>query len=697
MTTAVQDNTPRIAALMALDKSGLPADGGPAFNRLIFARSPYLLQHAENPVDWYQWGPAAFELAQAKNRPILLSIGYATCHWCHVMAHESFEDQEVAALLNRHFVCIKVDREERPDIDDFYMTVSQLMTGSGGWPLNIFMAPDKRPFMAITYLPKRGRSGMSGLMELLANIATLWRQRPDMIENNCRGIMEELAGLGGNDPGQKSPDLAACTEKALQQLKQIYDPRYGGFGSAPKFPMPIYLAWLIKQGRAGKAEALEMALHTLRQIRQGGIWDHLGGGLHRYSVDQKWLAPHFEKMLYDQAMLALAALDAFQASADPFFGGMADDLFSFVQRELGTAEGAFCSALDADSEGIEGKFYVWDKAEIDVCLGTNSPLFCRYYDVTPAGNFEESNILNQPLGLNEFCRRNGLYPGETGTLLAQCRAQLLQRRAERIRPLRDDKIICSWNGLMIAALARGGALLAHPDYIDQAAFAAHFVLKRLKRPDGRLLRSFLNEPSETPAFLEDHAFLALGLLELYEATLDPDWLEQANRLAGEILRLFRDPASGQFKLTGLDAEQMPLNVSSDHDGVTPSALAVTARVLLRLSWTCDEPELLTQARAALAGILPDLQRTPLGHLGALQVLEDLESDPVIATLSGPADSPELKSLLSSLKHPPLRLAIRHGDSGGTPRVSLCANRTCYPDASTPDQLKKLLQQIALMV
>jgi len=697
MTTAVQDNAARIAALMAIDKSTLPADGGPAFNRLIFARSPYLLQHAENPVDWYEWGPAAFELAQAENRPILLSIGYATCHWCHVMAHESFEDQDVAALLNRHFVCIKVDREERPDIDDFYMTVSQLMTGSGGWPLNIFMAPDKRPFMAITYLPKRGRSGMSGLMELLANIATLWRQRPDMIENNCRGIMEELAGLRGNDPGETAPDVAACTEKALQQLKRIYDPRYGGFGSAPKFPMPIYLAWLIKQGRDGNAEALEMALHTLRQIRQGGIWDHLGGGLHRYSVDQKWLAPHFEKMLYDQAMLALAALDAFQASADPFFSSLVDDLFSFVQRELGTAEGAFCSALDADSEGIEGKFYVWDKAEIDECLGTNSPLFCRYYDVTPAGNFEGSSILNQPLGLNEFCHKNGLDSVETDTLLAQCRALLLQRRASRIRPLRDDKIICSWNGLMIAALARGGVLCANTNYIDQAAAAAQFVLNHLKRADGRLLRSFLNGPSETPAFLEDHAFLALGLLELYEATLDPDWLEQANLLAGEILRLFRNPARDHFSLTGQDAEQMPLKVSSDHDGVTPSALAITGRVLLRLSWIRDEPELLRHARATLDEILPDLRRSPLGHLGALQVVAELESEPVIATLSGPTNSPELKSLLSLLKQSPLRLAIRRGDPAEPAKVALCANRTCYPDASTPDELKKLLQQIALMV
>lgn len=696
MSSTILNTGAYIAELSAIDKTTLPADGGQRFNRLIFARSPYLLQHSENPVDWYEWGPEAFDKARTENLPILLSIGYATCHWCHVMAHESFEDHEVAELLNSHFVCIKVDREERPDIDDFYMTVSQLMTGSGGWPLNIFMAPDQRPFMTITYLPKRGRGGMSGLMELLSNIATLWRQRPDMIEKNCRTIMQELGNLQHKDLSDKKLNVADCYDKAFNQLIKIYDTEFGGFGSAPKFPMPIYLGWLIGQKQNGNTRALEMALHTLRRIRNGGIWDQLAGGLHRYSVDQQWLAPHFEKMLYDQAMLTLVTIDAFQASGEPFFSEMAMDLITFVQQELSSPEGAFYSALDADSEGIEGQFYIWDKVEIDEYLGANSRLFCQYYDVSDKGNFEGSNILNMPQNLDEFCSTNALEPIETVRQLKQSRELLLQRRGERIRPLRDDKIITSWNGLMIAALARGGIVLQNPEYLDQASTAARFVLTALQRPDGRLLRSYLNGPSTTPAFLEDYAFLAFGLLELYEATLESVWLEQTSRLVGELLRLFRDPATGQFMLTGHDAEQMPARVSSDHDGVTPSALAVTARVLLRLAWIRDDSVLIEQASSALNSFEDQIRRAPLGHLAALQALAELEAEPVVVELSGPEGSPGLSALLSLLKqHTIPRLAIRRGASTGPSIVSICANRTCYPAVSTTEELKKLLQKIGL--
>ncbi len=705
MTTPILDTAAYIADLKAIDKTTLPADGGQRFNRLIFARSPYLLQHAENPVDWFEWGQEAFDKARTDSMPILLSIGYATCHWCHVMAHESFEDSEVAALLNRHFVCIKVDREERPDIDDFYMTVSQLMTGSGGWPLNVFMTADRHPFMAITYLPKRGRGGMSGLLELLANIATLWRQRPDMIEKNCRGIMEELGNIRRTGHNNNSIDIAASSSKALKQLENIYDPKYGGFGNAPKFPMPIYLGWLIRQGQSRPhpdplpedVGALQMALHTLRQMRNGGIWDQLAGGLHRYSVDQHWLAPHFEKMLYDQAMLALVAINAFQATSDLFFSSMADDIFNFAGQELGSPEGAFCSALDADSEGVEGKFYVWDKEEIDECLGTDSVLFCNYFDVSDEGNFENSNILNIPLNLHDFCIKYGLEAEETAARLESCRILMLQRRAGRIRPLRDDKIITSWNGLMIAALAKGGIVSEKPEYIDQASTAARFILSTLRRSDGRLLRCALNGPSETPAFLEDYAFLALGLLELYEATLETAWLDQASMLAEELLNLFRDPDSGDFTLTGHDAEQMPIRVSSDHDGVTPSALAVSAGVLLRLAWICERPELADQARNALTGVTAEIERSPLGHLGAMQVLTDIDTDPVIATLSGPQGSPELAPLLHELKQRMIpRLAIRRGLTTEPAGVSICANQTCYPVVSTSSALQVLLKQTGLV-
>jgi uncharacterized protein YyaL (SSP411 family) len=674
---------------MAIDKTTLPADGGERFNRLIFARSPYLLQHAENPVAWYEWGTAAFERARSESLPILLSIGYATCHWCHVMAHESFEDAEVAALLNRHFVCIKVDREERPDIDDFYMAVSQTLTGSGGWPLNIFMTPDKRPFMAITYLPKRGRSGMSGLMELLANIATLWRQRPDMIEKNCASIMEALESSRQRPGDERVPDLAAIADRALRQLRKMYDPEHGGFGNAPKFPMPIYLSWLIG---SGGVDARKMAFHTLRQMRSGGIWDHLGGGLHRYSVDRIWLAPHFEKMLYDQAMLVQVATEAYRASGDMFYKTITAEIIKFVNRELLSTEGAFCSALDADSEGVEGKFYLWDKAEIDECLGPDAELFCRYHVVTDEGNFEGETILTAPALLDEFCQQQQLDREETGALLKKCRTTLFDRREARIRPLRDDKIITSWNSLMISALATAGALFNRPDYIAGAARAATFILSSLRRADGRLLRSYLNGASDVPAFLEDYAFFAGGLLDLFDATLEQSWLKGARLLADEMLHLFRDPDTGEFTLIGHDTEQMPSRVSSDHDGVTPSALARTARLFYRLAWIDDRPKLLEAARAAVAGILPEMRRNPLGHLGALQTLALLEGEPTIATFTGTADSPEAYALITSLHNSAINALIIRSEVRPTPlTLFICVPGTCSPPLSTPEELARLLQ------
>ena len=698
MTSSI-DTAAYVSSLMSVDKTTLPADGGKHFNHLIFARSPYLLQHAENPVAWYEWGTAAFDKAQTENLPILLSIGYATCHWCHVMAHESFEDVEVAALLNRYFVCIKVDREERPDIDDFYMTVAQTLTGSGGWPLNIFMRPDKRPFMAITYLPKRGRDGMSGLMELLTNIATLWRQRPDMIERNCQGIMEALQSGRRQLVNETAPDLTAITEKSLQTLRRIYDPKNGGFGNAPKFPMPIYLSWLIGQSQPqphpnplpeGEG-ALHMALHTLRKMRGGGVWDQLGGGFHRYSVDQFWLAPHFEKMLYDQAMLASVATKAFQTTGDSFYRSMTEDIFTFVIRELQTVEGAFCSALDADSEGVEGKFYVWVKGEIDSCLGTDAELFCRYHAVTDKGNFEGENILTAPLSTEQFCQKHQLNLDETHELLGRCREQLLRRREKRIRPLRDDKIITSWNGLMISALAKAAVTFNRPEYGASAALAATFILNRLRREDGRLLRSYLKEASDVPGFLEDYAFLAGGMLDLFEATLDQNWLAEALVLAGEILSLFRDPDSGEFTLIGHDAEQMPARVSSDHDGVTPSAFSHTAHLLYRLAWTDNKPDLLGSARSALDMIRSDMERNPLGHLGALQIFKQLDSEPVTATFSGDTGSPEAFVLNAALHRHAIKNLIIQSEKQHSPLLlALCVPGTCYPAVTTVDELNRLL-------
>ena len=691
--TAHPDTGAYIADLMNLNKSSLPSDGGERFNRLIFARSPYLLQHSENPVDWYEWGDDAFQKAELENRPIMLSIGYATCHWCHVMAHESFEDQEVADLLNRDYVCIKVDREERPDIDDFYMTVSQVLTGSGGWPLNIFMSPDKRPFFAMTYLPKRGRKGMSGFMDLLAHITNLWRNDPDRIEKNCSGIMDALGHLSQESP-QKHFELKEVKKSALDSLSTSYDQEYGGFGTAPKFPMPINLSWLVEQGNSGNREALRMALHTLRAIRQGGIWDQLGGGLHRYSVDREWLVPHFEKMLYDQGMVALAALEAFQATGDSFYMEMAGNIFSFVTRELTSPQGGFYSALDADSEGVEGKFYLWDKQDVVDCLGTDAELFCSFYDISGKGNFEGYSIPNIPVSLEDFCRQRNLDPESTAQLLERCRLRLLDQRALRIRPLRDEKIITAWNGLMIAALARGGVVSGNRMFTDRAVAAAAFIMRDLKRPDGRLLRSYLNGPSDIPGFLEDYAFLCHSFIELFEATLDNVWLKEALLLADEIVRLFHAPSDQLFTKVGRDAEQMPIRASLEHDGVVPSSFSLAARCLARLGHAVDRPDLHDLAHVMLSGILSDASRHPTAYLGALQVVELLQNEPVIVTLRGQKDSAGIHELLQTAKSMLMpNMIIKFEETGHEGQAAVCAKGACRPPATEAQDLLKILASL----
>jgi len=689
----IHDSGAHVANLMNIDKNSLPADGGGRFNRLIFARSPYLLQHAENPVDWYEWCDAAFEKARNENLPILLSIGYATCHWCHVMAHECFEDNEVADLLNRYFVCIKVDREERPDIDDFYMAVSQVLTGSGGWPLNVFMTPDKRPIFAMTYLPKHSRGSMGGFIDLLANIATLWQKHPGEVEKNCNAIMGALAELS-HDESHECAELVELTKQAFDRLSETYDRKRGGFGSAPKFPLPITLAWLNDQGVTGNAKALDMAQHTLRMMRQGGIWDQLGGGLHRYSVDDKWLVPHFEKMLYDQAMIAMVALEAYQASGDPFFITMAENIFTFAKRELTSPDGVFYSALDADSEGKEGMFYLWKQEDIEEILDTDAELFCRFYGVSEKGNFEGQNILNIPVDLETFCAGENLDPEETEQLLEECCERLLDYREDRIHPLRDEKIITSWNGLMIAALARAGSMSGDEDYIERASRAALFILKNLRREDGRLLRSYLGEPTDISAFLEDYAFLCFGLIELFEATLDTFWQEQALLLADDMVSIFRHPESGAFMKIGHDAEQMPSLVVLENDGVIPSAFTHTAKCFIRLGHACDRSDLLDQAYVLLNTPLDNAKHNPTSHLGALQALAMLENDPVIIQFQGQKDSPRLAALLHTVRMVPLpNVVIQYSESNHDGQALVCAQGTCYPPIPDSNALEKLLVKL----
>ena len=479
--------------LLALDRSTLPEDGRPEFNRLIFSRSPYLLQHSRNPVDWREWGAAAQEEAKERNLPLFVSIGYATCHWCHVMAHESFEDDEVADILNHVFVPVKVDREERPDLDEFCMAACQSLTGSGGWPLNCFLKPDGTPFYALTYLPKEPRRGMPGFLELLENIARVWQQKQDAVERNAQSLMEALGQMAALPPETPTPNLQELADKAVATLRQIHDPQHLGFGKAPKFPMPPYLLFLL--GRDNRAEQ-ELALGTLRAMRQGGIWDQLGGGIHRYSTDQRWLVPHFEKMLYDQALVAYTALEAYALTTDNLYLEMADNLLEFVLAELTAPEGGFYCGLDADSEGREGACYVWRKQEIEQILGDEAALFCSQYGVTEQGNFEEP-------GENVLFQANSNRAAE----LKEAQEKLLGVRNQRQQPLRDVKILSGWNGLTIAALARGAALTGNQRWLEAARKAAAFISSSLTRADGRLLRSWCGTPSTIPGFLEDYGFL----------------------------------------------------------------------------------------------------------------------------------------------------------------------------------------------
>ncbi|HYR01854.1 MAG TPA: thioredoxin domain-containing protein, partial [Syntrophobacteria bacterium] len=486
--TSHRDAGAQLRRLVEIDKSGLPPDGGERFNRLIFTASPYLLQHAENPVDWYPWGEEAFARAAAEDRLVFLSIGYATCHWCHVMAHESFEDREVAAMLSRHFVAIKVDREERPDIDDRYMTVSQMMTGSGGWPLTIVMTPDKRPFFAATYIPKTPRQGMPGVIELLEKLAKLWRTERDRIEESCASIMAALTRLGG--PASAELPGGGVLADACQQLRQMYDSTWGGFGTAPKFPMPHYLSFLLRcWRRTGDASSLSMAAETLTRIRRGGIFDQIGFGLHRYSVDRQWLIPHFEKMLYDQAMTIPTYVEAFQATGSRVCLVVAEELAGYVLEEMTGPEGGFYAAQDADTEGEEGKYYLWTPEEIAAVLGDDAPLCCQLLGVTEEGNFEGSTILNLPLSLEELARREGISPDLLATDLARWRELLLEARGRRVRPLRDEKVLTAWNGLMIAALARLYGATGTLRWLTTAERCVDFIEERLTDGSGRLLRS----------------------------------------------------------------------------------------------------------------------------------------------------------------------------------------------------------------
>jgi uncharacterized protein YyaL (SSP411 family) len=614
---------------IALARSGgenVTPEGTP--NRLIHEKSPYLLQHARNPVDWYPWGDEAFAKAERENKPVFLSIGYSTCHWCHVMEHESFEDPEVAALMNETFVCIKVDREERPDIDGVYMEVAQLMSGRGGWPLTIMMTPDKRPFFAGTYIPKNDRFGMTGMMNLVPRIAELWSTRnADLVATADRvvdAIRQAPAGAAGGDLG------AAVLETAHGQLRDSYDPKHGGFGGAPKFPTPHNLLFLLRYwSRSGSDDTLAMVETTLRTMRRGGVYDHVGFGFHRYSTDAEWLLPHYEKMLYDQALLAMAYTEAYQATGRPEYERTAREILTYVLRDMTAPGGGFYSAEDADSEGVEGKFYLWTTAEVREALDDeDAKLAARVFNLRDSGNFKDeatehetgANIFHLTEPLPAIAKSMGLSEEILAARLETIRQKLFEIREGRVHPHKDDKILTDWNGLMIAALSKAASVFGDDAYAEAARKSADFLLATMT-DDGRLLHRFRDGDAAIPGNAEDYAFLTWGFLELYEATFEVRYLSAAARLNEELLARFWDDEGGGLYFTADDAEALLTRRKEIYDGAIPSSNSVAMLNLLRLGRITGDPSFDERAASIGRAFSEQVERYAAAHTQLMSAID----------------------------------------------------------------------------
>ncbi|MBL7224093.1 MAG: thioredoxin domain-containing protein, partial [Candidatus Brocadiae bacterium] len=617
-------------------------------NHLAKEKSPYLLQHADNPVDWYPWGDEAFGKARKEDKPIFLSIGYSTCHWCHVMEHESFEDEEAARLLNEAFVCVKVDREERPDIDNVYMAVCQMMTGSGGWPLTIIMTPDKRPFFAATYIPKRARMGRTGLMELVPRVVEVWKSRRADIEKSTEQIARALDRLDDAKPGAALGE--ATLTLAYNQLEQRFDEQHGGFNGAPKFPTPHNLFFLLRYWRrSGNARALAMVEKTLQSMRDGGIYDHVGFGFHRYATDPRWLVPHFEKMLYDQALLAMAYTEAHQATGKDEYARTTREILTYVLRDMTAPAGGFYCAEDADSEGEEGQFYLWTRDEVQQVLGDDAALAIEAFNIQEKGNTPAHPGGPKP-GLNILHRTQqlaGLAAG--GDALEAARQKLFAIREKRVYPGKDDKILTDWNGLMIAAFAKAARALDEPRYAQAASRAAAFVLKTLRTPDGRLLHRYRDGQAGLPAHADDYAFFVWGLLELYEATFDTSHLEAAIALTDRMLRHYWDEKGGGFFFPADDGEKLLVRTKEVYDGALPSANSVAILNLLRLSRITGRIDLAERADAISRAFSKGVARAPVAHTQLLVALDFGVGPSHEVVIAGKSEAADTEAMVRALR------------------------------------------------
>ncbi len=627
-------------------------------NRLAGETSPYLLQHAENPVDWYPWGAEALERARAEDRPILLSIGYSACHWCHVMAHESFEDAATAEVMNRLFVNIKVDREERPDLDAVYMNAVVGMTGHGGWPMTVFLTPAGEPFHGGTYYPPQARHGLPAFRQVLQAVDRAWREQRQEVERVGKNVRDALRAAADIAPSSEplSEDLLTG---ALPALRSVYDPNWGGFGGAPKFPPASAVGFLLRlHRRTGAADALEMAAGTLDGMALGGMHDLVGGGFHRYSVDAVWLVPHFEKMLYDNALLATAYLEGFAVTGERRHAAVAERTLDFMLRELRLPEGGFASALDADTDGEEGTTYVWTPAQLREALPADQArTAAAYYGVTEEGNFE---------GATTVLRAQGEPPQDIEAI----RAALLERRLRRPQPGRDDKAIACWNGLALAALAEGGWRLGRPDLLAAARDCARFLLGPMTGDDGRLRRTYRDGSARIPAYLDDHAAVCHGLIELAIATGEPEWLEPARRLADAAVARFADERNGGFFQSAADAEQLVAPHKELDDNPTPSGNSLLAHVLTRLARIYAEPQLEERAAAAMRLAVDGMRRAPHGFGQMLSALDLHLSPPREVAVVGPAADPATRALADAVRdgfHPTVVYAFGDGaDAAGIP-------------------------------
>lgn len=686
-------------------------------NRLINEKSPYLLQHAYNPVDWYPWTDEAFEKAEKENKPIFLSIGYSTCHWCHVMEHESFEDPEVAKLMNDVFVSIKVDREERPDIDNIYMTVCQMMTGSGGWPLTIVMMPDKRPFFSGTYFPKQTRFGRIGFVELIQNINKAWKEKRDEVEQSADQITSHLKQTSMSDEGTDIP--TDVLTKTYEYFSERFDKTYGGLTTAPKFPSPHNLLFLLRYYKnTGEENALEMVKKTLLEMRKGGIFDHIGFGFHRYSTDQRWLLPHFEKMLYDQAMLAHAYVETYQTTKIESFKKTAEQILEYVTRDMTSPEGGFYSAEDADSEGVEGKFYVWTKEEILKILGEEDGiLFCKIFNIEEDGNYEEestkarngTNIPHLTGSIEDVIKESNTDPAKLINKLNKARLTLFANREQRVHPQKDDKILTDWNGLMISAFAKAGRVFNNEEYTETASKGVEFINKNLSDNHGKLIHRYRDGEAKLTAVLDDYAFMIWGLLELYDSTFETKYLVQAISLNEILNKHYWDDADGGYFFTPDFGENLLVRSKDLFDSAIPSGASAMMNNLIRFSRLTANQEYEKSAELLSKSFSENVKKSPMAFtyfLCGLDFAKGKTYEIILAGKSLKELDPLIKKLNENYIPNKVVLAVTEDNFGKMKKIApfvsnyefdfskaqafVCKNFACELPVDSPDEMIKKL-------